>query len=155
MVFNLSQEVYFAVVLIFLLWLTLLSFFVYRIISHHRHLTKGVTKGDLKTVLEKILGKTDLSEKKIEELIKRCQALEDEDHFPFKKIGILRFNPFKDTGGNQSFILALLNADDDGLILSSLYSRTGNRWYIKGVKKGKGVELDLSKEEKEAVKKAQ
>src|SRR3989304_3704961 len=155
MVFNLGQDFYLVAFLIFFLWLSLLSFFLYRAVGHYRRLTQGIVKEDLKTVLEKILSKVDFSEAKIEELVSHCQKLEEEDRFHIKKIGILRFNPFKDTGGNQSFVLAFLDEGNNGLVLSSLYTRTGNRWYAKKVKEGKGSEHELSKEEEEAIKKAQ
>ena len=154
MVFNLSKEFYFFVLVILILWLVALSFFLYRVITHYNRLTRGVTKEDLKTVLGKILTKLDFSQEKIEDLTKRCKEIEEEGQLHIKKIGVLRFNPFKDTGGNQSFVLALLNEEGTGLVLSSLYTRTGNRWYVKKVEKGKVTEHELSKEEEEAIKKA-
>lgn len=154
MVFNLGQEFYLITFVILALWLFLLSFLLYRATSHYNRLTRGVVDRDLKAVLEKILAQVDLSREEIDKLQKRCQKLEEEDRFHIKKIGVLRFNPFKDTGGNQSFVLALLNENDSGLILSSLYTRTGSRWYLKKVDKGKGVDLELSTEEEEAIKKA-
>ena len=44
----------------------------------------------------------------------------------FQRVGLVRYNPFEDTGGNQSFALALLDADEDGLIISSLHARSGD-----------------------------
>lgn len=141
-------------ILALFVWLAALSFFLYRIANHYNRLTKGIVKGDLKSVLEKILAQMELSQEKIGELSERCQKLASEDRLHIKKIGILRFNPFKDTGGNQSFILALLNEENSGLILSSLYTRTGSRWYIKKAQKGKGADLELSKEEEEVIREA-
>ena len=69
-----------------------------------------------------------------------------------QKIGLVRFNPFKDTGGDQSFILALVDAQDTGVVISSLHTRTGTRWYAKGVVRGKGVEYDLSDDEIKALR---
>lgn len=152
MVFNSDGNFYLIVLIALFIWLGLVSFFLYRIISHYNRLTKDVGKGDLKAVLEKILTKSELSQEKISELSKKCQELEREDRLHIKKIGILRFNPFKDTGGNQSFVLAFLNEENSGLILSSLYNRTGSRWYIKKTENGKGKDLELSKEEEEAIK---
>jgi hypothetical protein len=68
---------------------------------------------------------------------------------------LVRFNPFGDTGGDQSFVLALLNKESDGIVLSVLNGRTGARIYSKPVKKGAGAEYELSNEEKEAIKKAE
>ena len=71
-----------------------------------------------------------------------------------KKSALLHFNPFADTGGEQSFIIGLLDNKNNGILITSLQGRSGTRWYAKQVKAGKGVKYDLSKEEKEAVKHA-
>ena len=66
----------------------------------------------------------------------------------------VRFNPFKDTGGDQSFIISLVDGNDTGGIISGLYARTGTRWYAKKIVKGKSAEHELSDEEKKALKEA-
>lgn len=67
--------------------------------------------------------------------------------------GLVRFNAFDDTGGNQSFALALLDADADGFVLSSLHSRQATRLYVKRISAGSS-ELPLSQEEAQAVEQA-
>ena len=67
------------------------------------------------------------------------------------KIGITRFNPFDDVGGDQSFILTILNQDDSGVIVSSLHNRDITRVYAKPIKNGQGDNITLSKEEKLAI----
>jgi hypothetical protein len=71
-----------------------------------------------------------------------------------QKVGFVRFNPFSDTGGDQSFCLSVLDDEDSGIVLSSLHSRGQTRVYAKAVKKGKGKDFELSKEELETIKKA-
>ena len=70
-----------------------------------------------------------------------------------QKIGLTRYNPFQDIGGNQSFSAAFLNARKDGIVITSLYTREGTRVYAKSVIKGES-EHTLSNEEQEAIKKA-
>ena len=70
-----------------------------------------------------------------------------------QKVEIIKYNPYNDTGGDQSFSLVLLDGKLNGTILTSLHSRSGTRIYAKVIKKGES-ELDLSKEEKEVLKKA-
>jgi len=70
-----------------------------------------------------------------------------------QRIGVVRFNPFKDTGGNQSFVICLLDSKNDGFIISSLFTRDGSRFYTKPIEKG-ASNYALSAEEKEAIKKA-
>jgi hypothetical protein len=71
----------------------------------------------------------------------------------FQKIGFVRFNPFGDAGGAISFVLALLDADGNGFVISSLHGRDGNRVYAKEVKKGES-KSQLTEEEQEAIKQA-
>ncbi len=152
MVFNLSP-VNIALILISF-WSLILSFFLWQMFSHYNKLTKGISNKTLKVVLEKVLEETEVSQKKIEELINRCVKIEAEGLLHIQRIGLVRFNPFKDTGGDQSFVLAILDSRNNGIVISSLHGRTGNRWYAKTVIAGKGKEHDLSEEEEKAVKQA-
>ena len=87
----------------------------------------------------------------METLKKRCDVLERDSTLHIQKIGLIRFNPFKDTGGDQSFTLALVDAHNTGIVISALHSRSGMRWYAKRVVMGKGHEFDLSDEERRAI----
>lgn len=66
---------------------------------------------------------------------------------------LIRFNPFPDQGGNQSFAIGMLNEDGDGLVLSSLYSRERMSVFAKPIKKGAST-YELTKEESEVLDKA-
>lgn len=68
------------------------------------------------------------------------------------KVGVVRFNPFKDVGGDQSFAIALLNGKNSGLVLSSLYTREGTRIYSKSIVAGKSEKYPLTEEEEQAIK---
>lgn len=82
-----------------------------------------------------------------EELNPRITLLEDVATSSIQKIGFVRFNPFQDTGGDNSFMLVLLDRTNTGVILSSLYMREGIRLYAKSIKAGKPKHV-LSEEEK-------
>ena len=69
----------------------------------------------------------------------------------FQKIGLLKYNPFGDVGGEQSFILTLLDNHHDGVILNSLHSREVTRLYAKPIKDGSGDKINLSPDEKSAI----
>ena len=69
------------------------------------------------------------------------------------KISLTRFNPFDDVGGDQSFILCLLDKTDSGVIITSLHHRDLTRVYAKTVKQGAGENATLSSEEKMALSK--
>lgn len=94
---------------------------------------------------------------KINRIEEAIIALKDADQrimhtlaYAVQKVGMIRFNPFGEVGGNQSFAVALLDNYNSGVIILSLYSRDGVRIYAKPVKDGKS-EYQLSKEEEEAL----
>ena len=67
------------------------------------------------------------------------------------KINVTRFNPFNDLGGDQSFILTILDQNNTGAIVTSLHNRDITRVYAKAIKEGEGDNITLSKEEKSAI----
>lgn len=103
-------------------------------------------------LLSGIVEKVDSYSREKTVLIKQLEQLSIQGNLHLQKAKILRYNPFTDTGGDQSFILTLLDAAGNGVVVSSLHSRGQTRWYAKNVKDGKGVEHELSKEETQAVK---
>ena len=68
------------------------------------------------------------------------------------KFATIRFNPFKDVGGNQSFSIALLDGKNNGLTITALYTKEGTRVYSKALLAGESIEFPLSEEERQAVK---
>ncbi len=70
-----------------------------------------------------------------------------------QKIGMVRYNAFKDTGSDLSFALALLDENDNGVVLNGIYSREMSNIYAKPVEKGTS-KYTISEEEKEAIQKA-
>lgn len=150
MTFNLEFFAFVALVI----WILILSIALLNTVSHYNKLTKGLTDKGLKSVLENIIKDLNKAKKDIDYLRSYCDTIQKEGQFHVQKIGLLRFNPFKDTGGDQSFILSLVDGADTGVIISGLYSRLGTRWYAKKVIKGKALEHELSEEEKTALKMA-
>jgi hypothetical protein len=86
-------------------------------------------------------------------LAERQQSAEQHSRLAVQRVGVVRFNPFEDTGGNQSFALAMLDADGNGFVLSSLHSRQQTRVYLKPITAGKS-DGALSDEETEALRRA-
>ena len=70
-----------------------------------------------------------------------------------QKVGVVRFNPFEGVGGDQSFALALLDSHDNGLVISSLFTREGTRVFSKPIVRSES-KYHLSDEEKEAIRRA-
>lgn len=71
-----------------------------------------------------------------------------------QKVGLSRYNPFDDLGGDQSFSLSILDSTNSGVVLTSLHHRNFTRIYAKPVKNGEGDSITLSNEEKSAIVKA-
>ena len=86
-------------------------------------------------------------------LAEQLRRLETEGRRALARVGVVRFNPFEDTGGNQSFALAVLDSDSNGIVVSSLHSRQGTRVYLKAIAAGRS-EAQLSDEETEALRRA-
>ncbi len=70
-----------------------------------------------------------------------------------RNIETVRFNPFPQVGGNQSFAMSLLNDEGNGVVISSLYSRDRTSLFAKPIKAGQS-EFELTKEEKNVLKKS-
>jgi hypothetical protein len=130
------------------------TFAVSRLNQRINQITGGVESGDLEEILSHHLETVHGVSRDLDELTARLAIVESAARHHFTKQGLVRFNPFPDTGGNQSFALVLLDESDDGVIVSSLHSRTGTRIYAKAVNAGK-ADTSLSTEEQEAIDEAQ
>jgi hypothetical protein len=139
-------------VLLLLLLVAVVLRRVRRIDARLRGLTRG-EDGDLEGVLGAHLEKVYTLGREVERLGGRTTALEAAGPHALQRVGLIRFNPFEDTGGNQSFAVALLDGDGNGLVLSSLHARTGTRVYAKSVRGGR-AEAALSEEETAALRQA-
>jgi len=116
-------------------------------------LTRDSDGQSLEAVLEAHLDKVVEVARKVDDLGGRTKILETRQPRAFQRTGLVRYNPFEETGGNQSFALALLDADGDGWVLSSLHARTGTRVYAKAIVAGRS-DTGLSEEEAAAIKQA-
>lgn len=140
--------------LIFIIWLVAITILIYFLFRYYRLLTKGTEKGTLEEVLEKIIKEQRQERETTETLIKKTTELEEHGKWHLQKVGLVRFNPFRDTGGDHSFTLAVLDGKKTGLVISSLHSRDNTRIYAKPIREGKAIGYQLSQEENEAIKKA-
>lgn len=134
-------------------WLLVLSAWLYQTNAHYKRITEGVDKSNLKSILDKLFSQQNQTEGSLKRLEEGLIALENKAKFHIQKVGLVRFNPYAETGGDQSFALALLDANDFGFVFLSLHSRGGTRFYIKPIKEGKSG-YELSKEEKKAIEEA-
>jgi hypothetical protein len=103
--------------------------------------------------LKQILSQFKDLKESFKKVSQELEELKKNNSFSIQGIGIVRFNPFKESGGNQSFSIAFLDGNKDGVVISSLYGREGNRVFAKPIKKGKSEYL-LTEEEKKAIEEA-
>lgn len=151
-----TSEVFFLiVVLLAFAWLGAITFLTVRIFRTFDRLTQGVSEKDLKTILAELLVALKKNEDAGENLKEKIEELRLKGEEGVQKIGLVRFNPFSDTGGNQSFVLALLDGKNNGVVITSLHSRETTRVFAKPVVAGKESSFEFSKEETQAIAEAQ
>ena len=103
--------------------------------------------------LKKYMDSVEKVQNENKELAEYCKTIDKNMGKCFQKVGIVRYNAFQDTGSNLSFTLALLDEDNNGVVLNGIYSREMSNIYAKPVENGKSLNT-LSEEEKEAIRKA-
>src|SRR5256885_3328518 len=107
----------------------------------------------LDELLDRQFRRLDTVAERVDALNKLHHELEALSQQSIQKVGVIRFNPFADTGGDQSFAVALLDADGNGVVLSSLHGRADTRIFAKQVQAGRSKHA-LSDEEQDAIRKA-
>jgi hypothetical protein len=90
---------------------------------------------------------------RVQDVRDRLPVVEGRATVAVQRVGVVRFNPFEDTGGQQSFAVALLDSRGSGFVISSLHSRQTTRVYLKQLAEGRS-DLQLSDEESEAIRRA-
>lgn len=116
-------------------------------------LTRGGDGTSLESTLRSTLERVATLSGGVEQLRSRATVLEATQKLAIQHTGLVRYNPFEDTGGNQSFAVAMLDANGDGVVMSSLHARQNTRVYAKAVVGGRS-EAALSDEETEALRQA-
>lgn len=137
-------------VLVLILCITLLFLYL-RLSRHYNALTRGI---EPKTLMNALVGiqKTLAGHEHSQESLKNeLHKVSDDSILHLQHLTLKRFNPFGDTGGDQSFILAILDGNNDGVVITSLHSRENTRFYVKSVKGGVGIEHPLSTEEQKLI----
>ncbi|BCX14610.1 MAG: hypothetical protein KatS3mg088_293 [Patescibacteria group bacterium] len=134
-------------------WLVFLSIiFVWFFLKINSLIRNEDKKGFVK-VFEGILKQEKENLKEIGELRAEVKKISEEGINHFQKLGLVRFNPFNETGGDHSFSLSLLDGKNNGLVMTGLHTRERTRLYVKPIKALKS-EYELSTEEEKAINKA-
>lgn len=134
-------------------WLGVTNVRLNRMIRHYRRLGRNVGGDKLELLLEEVLNRTDLATAEVAAVRQELGGLADAVESHLQKVGMVRYNAFEDTGGDQSFALALLDAHGNGAIFNGLYHRNDCKVYAKPVRDWKSS-YSMSDEEIEAIRKA-
>jgi hypothetical protein len=113
----------------------------------------GNEANSLEHTLSEHLARVEAVDQRLMELSAEYERLAVTNSLASQKVSIVRFNPFGDTGGDQSFSLAVLDAHDSGYVLTSIHGRQGTRVYVKPVDFAKS-KYSLSEEEQQALSQA-
>lgn len=140
--------------LIFLVWTVIIQIQLSKIKSKFKNFFAESTVKNIEDLILSHSKNLKLLDKDIQELYNISNQINNLSYRGLHKFGLIRFNPFKDVGGDQSFSLAILNGKNDGITISSLFTREGARIYSKSIVSGKAEKYPLTEEEKEAIKKA-
>ena len=135
------------------IWLLILTWLVFRQKSFFNNLFPQEKGRDIRNKFKEVIEAISGFEKDNQILERKLTGFKKDSLDNFSRMAVLKYNPYNDTGGDQSFSLVILNGKMDGVLVTSLHSRSGTRTYLKNIKSGKS-ELELSKEEKKVLEQA-
>ena len=140
-------------VMLLLGWIAYLESRYQKLVGSFRMLMTGRGGADLEATLIDFVARMDRVEQLTHGMSGRVDAVEVQQPYHLQHLGVVRFNPFPDKGGDQSFVVALLDAHADGVVITSLSSRVDTRIYAKPVIGGQST-YALNDEEKQAIARA-
>jgi len=140
---------------IILILLTVFNFIKYNLLNkRYKTFMKKLSRStNIEEILKDYMEKVNIVKEEQKEILENIKGIEQELALCTKKVGLVRYNAFKDTGSDLSFALAMLDSNNNGVILNGIYSREMSNIYAKNVKEGKSASK-LSEEEEQALKEA-
>lgn len=119
----------------------------------YQDLTAGTAGGNLSEVLENHIRQVRQATRRVDELEALSRGLQSASRGHLQRLGFMRFNPFRESGGDQSFIVAMSDADGNGFVISSLHNRDTTRVYGKPLLAWQSTS-QLTDEEQQVIRKA-
>ena len=141
------------IVLLLLILVIVLCKSVSTLENKYRKLMRGTSNKNLEEVIVSKLNNIQEAENAAREAAKLCEDLKDEVKGCVQKVGIMRYKAFEDVGSDLSFSIAMLDAHNDGIVLTGLYGRHDSTTYAKPIDKGIS-RYELSEEEAHVLKEA-
>lgn len=119
----------------------------------YKKFMQGKNAGSLETDIMKLYEDNSFIKNNVEKNRKDIAELFSKQKYNFQKMGLVKYDAFKEMGGKLSFALVLLDENNNGILLNSVHSSEGCYSYTKRIKNGNSA-IDLSNEEKVAVERA-
>ena len=142
-----------AIAMVILIFIVIIMMFKFSTLNkRYQNFMKKIGKNsNIEEDLQTYMYKVTKVEKQNDEILSQIKNLDEGLEKCIQKVGIVRYNAFKDTGSDLSFTLALL--DENGVVLNGIYSREMSNIYAKPVENGKS-KYTVSDEEQQAIEKA-
>lgn len=116
-------------------------------------LTRGKDTESMEDIIISYLERVESLEEGEEITRAALNAIKDNLKITYQKTGLVKYDAFREMSGALSYSLALLDKENNGVLISSMYSREGCYTYAKEIIKGES-KINLSEEEAEALKQA-
>ncbi len=126
---------------------------IFHLQSRINKLTRGKNGLSLENTITELIGEVGRIDKDNQKATNHRLELADKLTKSVRGVSTVRFNPFKDSGGSQSFATAMINEEGDGVIISTLFARERMSVFGKPIKKFSS-QYDLSEEESRALAEA-
>ncbi|SNX53768.1 DUF4446 family protein [Thermoanaerobacterium sp. RBIITD] len=121
--------------------------------KQYKRVMKELETGDILDILSKDIMKNEEFNEKLDKFRKELSFIDNEMKTSIKKVGIVRYNAFNDVGSDLSFSIALLDSNDNGVVISGIYGRNETATFAKPIMKAQS-NYPLSAEEIQAIDKA-
>lgn len=151
--FSIIELLLLLIVGVLVIWIGTIEYRMMRQNRTLRALFNGRTGADLEQVLREYMERMDRTDQMIRDFNQRATQIEERVPFTVSHLGVVRFNPFADKGGDQSFAVAFLDDHHDGVVFTGLHSRADVRVYAKPIVGGTST-YPLTNEESEAINRA-
>ncbi|WP_238886559.1 DUF4446 family protein [Clostridium sp. YIM B02551] len=135
-----------AVILLLFILVLILFRSLNKVEKRYRKLMRGVNSKNLEELVIGYLDKVDESNKNSVDAVELGKFLQEKMKKSIQKVSIMRYKAFEDVGSDLSFSIALLDDNDDGVVLTGIYGRHESTTYAKPIDKGIS-RYDLSEEE--------
>lgn len=139
---------------IFFIWAAVLTYFEWKQNNFLHSIFPKSGDREIRRKFEEILAEVNRFKLDLSRLEKAVSDLDKKGYSHIQRVELMRFNPYGDTGGDQSFVVVMLDNKANGFVLTSLHARSGTRVFAKEVILGKSGKYKFSEEEEKTIKKA-